>query len=118
MGRVFGWGAVFIVVLIVVNLVAWRAGWWFYEQNLNYEYEGNVHSQGYQAGVISQERDLATAIEKDESAVAVSQEATVKAGFRAQLEQSTRRFCTIYSELTAVPADLGAEHERLCFASP
>lgn len=89
-----------LVVIAAVVLFGWSAGWWFTAQNVQREYDVNRTSQAYQAGIISQERDYATAWNAATDPTAKKHYADV--------------FCSQFANITAIPNDIQNDYQEIC----
>lgn len=74
----------------------------------------NTHSQQYQAGLISQERDRADAYDTLTSTIAAEKDAVAKQADRVQQIHIKQEFCQVYPDITDVPNDLSQAHSRIC----
>lgn len=86
------------VVVIVVG--AWFGYWWLARASQSNRYDVNTHSQQYQAGLVSQERDRVQAYD-----VATDD------GQKAQIRST---FCAVYTQLDPPTPDLVEAHARIC----
>lgn len=94
MSRMESFAAVFIAAVLVIALGVggWSLYWWTQQHGIENRYEVNTHSQQFQSGLISQERDRAQAF-----GVATDP------GQRAQIKA---QFCQVYPDITPAPADI------------
>lgn len=109
-------GLVFAAIALLVGLSigGYELYWSVEGHNANHRNDVNTHSQNYQAGLISGERDKVTSIGQLTTAIAGSHDASVKAADTTQLTQLTSAFCSTYVDLTEVPTDLQVAHKQLC----
>lgn len=86
--------AVLLAGILVIALVVggWSLYWWTQQHGIENRYEVNTHSQQFQSGLISQERDRAQAY-----GVATDP------GQRAQIKAT---FCQVFPDLSPAPADI------------
>jgi hypothetical protein len=89
-----------LLLLVGIVVGGWQLGWWLNKANANKQYEVNTHTQQYQAGLISQERDDVIGWEQ---ATDANQRDLIKG-----------QFCTIYLNLTQPPADLVFANSKIC----
>lgn len=91
-------GIAILTAAILIGL--WFGGWALYQANQSARYAANTHSQQWQAGIISQQRDRVTAydIATDEG----------------QKKQIATTFCAVYLDLNPAPADLTDANFRIC----
>lgn len=82
-------------LFVALGVFLWEGGWWLQKANANKGYDVTVHTQGYQAGLISAERDRANAWT---AATDPDQKALIKS-----------TFCAVMADLTIVPADLAQD---------
>lgn len=91
--------AVILGAALCVGL--WFGGWALYRANQSAKYEANTHSQQYQAGLVSAERDRVAAYD---AATSDAQKANI-----------ATTFCQVYDELNPPTPDLETAHARICF---
>jgi hypothetical protein len=94
---VFVVGAALFVLLCIG---AYQGYWYLAKKNTQNQYDVNTGTQQYQAGLISQERDLVIGWNR-------SPDTGQKAAMADQ-------FCAIYSQVHPVPADLAVAHSTMC----
>ena len=98
--RTATWVLAAAVTLAGLVFGGWLAYWAIAGHGQTRRYEVNTHSQQYQAGLVSQERDRVTAYD-----VAVDP---------AQKRQIKVTFCQVYPDLAPPPDDLIIAHDRIC----
>jgi len=89
-----------LALVAAVTIGGWQLGWWLNKANANKQYEVNTHTQQYQAGLISQERDNVIGWQH--------------ANDSAQKDLIKNTFCTMYLSLTQPPADLVFANSKIC----
>lgn len=93
--------AIGVGLLVTAVIVGCWFGYWFIAKKIqSNRYDVNTHSQQYQAGLISQERDRVTAYDR-----AVDE---------AQRQAIADAFCAEYDQLDPPTADLLRAHARIC----
>lgn len=75
-------------------------GFWVAKDATNRQYQVNVNTQQYQAGLIAQERDRVQGIETSND--------------EGQKKNLALTFCTVYHDLTVQPEDLALAFSTYC----
>lgn len=91
-------GGILVVVGIAVG--GWQLHWYLAKSAVGHQYDVNTGTQQYQAGLISQERNLSLDWNR---AVDPSQKQAI-----------ADQFCAVYPNLTPAPADLVTAHVSIC----
>lgn len=99
-GKVVLLSFVGLILLVAIAVGGWEGGWWLNKANANKQYQVNINTQQYQAGLISQERDNVIGWQ---SATDSGQKDIIK-----------NTFCTMYLNLTQPPADLVFANSKIC----
>lgn len=89
-----------LVVLVGLAVGGYSLYWHVAKQNVRNQYDVNTNTQQYQAGLISQERNLALDWGK-----------AVDPG---QKQAIADQFCGIYPNLNPTPSDLATANTRIC----
>lgn len=90
-----------ISAAVLAATLALAAIWWFGGGIVNTrDYNNNVDSQAFQAGLVAQARGYAD-----------GWNAATDAGQKAQIAS---RFCTVVQDITLVPADLATDKMEIC----
>lgn len=89
-----------LIVVAAVVVAMYLGGFWVSKDATNRQYQVNVNTQQYQAGLVAQERDLARGIATTDSE-----------GLKKNLGM---QFCSIFPNLTIVPADIQDVHDQIC----
>lgn len=104
--------AAFAVAAICVG--GWFAYWKLAGSAQSDRYKVNTHSQQYQSGLVSQERDRVQAYDQLGTAIAAVKDPATKTADRAQQDQIRETFCQVYADLQNTPTDLTQAHARIC----
>ncbi len=88
-----------IAAAVGLSVGGWQLHWWAAQSTQNHMYDINTHSQQYQSGLVSAERDRAQGWD---AATDTGQKANIKA-----------TFCAVYADLTQIPNDLAQDAARL-----
>jgi hypothetical protein len=109
-------GYAFTTALVVAGLCigGWFAYWGLAGSSQDHRNHVNTHSQQYQAGLISQERDRAQSYDQLAAALAGTHDPAVKSADQSQQEQIKETFCQVFADLTEAPADLTQANARIC----
>lgn len=99
MTRMESFAATLLAGLVISALAigGWKLHWWTAEHAVNNQYKVNTGSQQYQAGLVSQERDLVQGYR-----------VATDPGQKAQI---SAQFCQVYLDLDPAPADLQMAHD-------
>jgi hypothetical protein len=89
-----------IAVFVLLCIGAYQGYWYLAKKNVQNQYDVNTGTQQYQAGLISQERDLVIGWNRSPDA--------------GQKTAMADQFCAIYSQIHPVPADLAVAHSTMC----
>lgn len=89
-----------LVLVAVIGVGGYLGYWWLAKDTTARRYDVNTGTQQYQAGLISQERNLSLDWNK---AVDPSQKQAI-----------ADQFCAVYQNLTPPPADLATAHATIC----
>lgn len=112
---VLGIGLGITTIVVAFLIIAWAANLWFFApQSVNREYRINQASQGFQAGMVQDLRNVANDYQKANLAVATQTDPSVKQGFVAQRIALHDHFCNEFVDLNPPPADLVAAHNQIC----
>lgn len=90
-----------LCIAIAVTVGGWKLGWWLKGANQDNLYEVNTHSQQYQAGLVSAERDRVQGYD-------------LAVGVPSQQKQIALTFCPVFLTMTQPPSDLVAANVRIC----
>lgn len=89
-----------IVLITVVGVGGYLGYWWLAKDTTQRRYDTNTQTQQYQAGLISQERNLS-----------LDWNRAIDPGQRQAIAD---QFCQVYPTLNPAPADLVTVHASIC----
>lgn len=89
-----------LVVVVALAVGGYSLYWHVAKQNVRNQYDVNTNTQQYQAGLISEERNLSLEWTRAEDP--------------GQKQAIADQFCQVYPNLTPAPADLVTAHAGMC----
>ena len=106
--------ALCIFIAAVIAMILWKGFWWVDKHGTDNQYQIDRSSTQYQQGIVSRERDAIKAYDIDAKSLASNPDPAFQEATSAQQADVKSTFCSEYSTLTIVPADIGNAHARIC----